>query len=97
LVEDETIRYVEFVDGHREEDVGQDKAAEKVEDAIEKGQYVAIKKKDGSTKTGVEIEQEAKKEAKGDKTKKKKLTKKKVKKELKDAKRVEQIKPVTPG
>lgn len=92
-----TIRYVEFVDGHSEDDVSKGEAAEKIEDAMEKNEYVAIEKKDGTTKTSVDIKNEAKKESNGDKKKEKEITKAKVKEELKGAKTVKQVKHVSGG
>lgn len=91
------ITYIEFVNGHKEEDVTPAKAEEKVNKAMDDGDYVAIEKKDGKTKTSLDIEKEAKEEAKGDKAKEKKIKKEKVKKEVKDAKKVKQIKPVSSG
>ncbi len=67
---DEKIRYVEFVDGHKDEDVSPEKATEKVEEAMDKGDFVTIESKDGKkTTTSVQITEEAKKEAGGDKEK----------------------------
>jgi len=91
------IKYIEFVNGHKEEDVSQDKAAEKIEKAMDKGDYVVIEKEDGKNVSSNDIAEEAKKESKGDKKKEKTIRKEKIKKNTKDAKTVKQVKPVSGG
>ena len=96
-MDNEKIRYIEFVAGHKDEDVSKDEATEKVEKAMKDGDYVAIEQEDGKTVTSVDIENESKKEAKGDKKKEAKIKKEKTKKAVKNGKEIKQIKPVSGG